>query len=106
MNEEQSYEFFVAGVQHHQLDDVKDLISEGIALQLVPEPENQYDPNAVKIMFGPTVSATMLGYVPQKGEYSARVKAMLEVHDSVSCEVVEYHPDARPWKKLFVRISS
>ena len=103
---EQSFEFYVAGVQHHNLGDVEDYIDEGISLQLVPEPDNQYDPNAIKVMFGPAATATMLGYVPQKKELSAKVKAMLEVHDSVSCVVTEFKPEARPWEKLFVKITA
>jgi hypothetical protein len=48
----------------------------------------------------------MLGYVPQKKELSAKVKAMLEVHDSVSCVVTEFKPESRPWEKLFVKVTA
>lgn len=102
---EEEYEFYVAGIKFHEIDQVSKYLDKGIALRLEPDPENTYDPNAVKVLFGPNVSSTMLGFVPQKkGEMSTIISAMLETHDSVLCDIVEYDSDAMPYKQLLVRV--
>ena len=102
---EEEHEFYVAGVKFHDINKVSKYLKKGIALRLEPDPDNEYDPNAVKIIFGPAVASTMLGFVPQKkGEMSATVSAMLTWCDSVICDIVEYEPDAPPYKQLLVRV--
>ncbi|MGM9508131.1 restriction endonuclease [Larkinella sp. GY13] len=52
----------VAGVKHHEALVVWALLKEGSQLNLVREPENQFDSKAVKVLFG----HTMLGYIPAR----------------------------------------
>ena len=96
-------EFFIAGVQHHNSSAVIDELEELMDLELTPEPDNQYDANAVRIEYkmdaGPNC---MLGYVPAK--FSAEVGAALEIHDNVVCSIVYLAKAAKPWERIKVLI--
>jgi len=91
--------FYVAGVQHHQYKQCLQELSEIELLKMVPEPDNRYDPNAIKLMFG----EYQIGYVPKK--FSAVVSAALEI-SNVECEIVKFDPNARPWEMIEVVIRS
>lgn len=102
MSEEREalYEFYVAGVQFHQLKECINKLSETQELSLVPDPDNSYDPNAVAIKYGDV----MLGFVPKaKGAFSDRVSATLE-HRKLSCFISELNPKAKTWEQLKVVI--
>ena len=92
--------FFVAGVQHHDLNTVINAIEEGDGLDLVPEPTNKFDTNAIKIMY----EGTMIGYVPKK--FSAEVAGAIEIGTDVECEVTKLNKDAKPWEQIEVKIYS
>lgn len=100
--EDVKYEFYVAGVQFHELKNCISRISEGMALELDPEPTNQYDPNAVaiKVAFDED-DIFMIGYVPKK--ISAEVSADLEIGD-LDCIVTELNPSAKPWEQIKVAL--
>lgn len=104
-NAKEKFEFYVAGVKHHNLKYVMEEITEGEYLELVKEPTNKYDKNAIKILFYSTIhgSTEMLGYVP--GRISADVTHFISRHpEGVICEVVKLIPDADPWNQLRVKI--
>ena len=90
--------FFIAGVQHHQMASVIKDLSEGDELDIVPEPTNQYDPNAVRL----EINGTMLGYVPKK--FSAEVSAMLEADPDLECIITMLNKNAKPWEQCEVVI--
>ena len=110
MNEQEErkplYEFYVAGVQHHQLHTCIKEMEVGDCLMLVPEPSNRFDPNAVKVEYylenkGEEV---MLGYIPKaKGDFSSKVSAAMMISD-LRCEVLELNPEAKTWEQLKVAI--
>ena len=108
MNENKSYEFYVAGVQFHQAKNVLGELSEGMELSLIGEPDNKFDPNAIKIIYDRAAQESkileeiMLGYVPKK--FSAEVSAFMEIHENVVCELVKLNPSAKPWEQLKVNI--
>lgn len=107
MNEEKEklYEFYVAGVQHHQLKTCINEVQVGDELEMIPEPTNKYDPNAIQLLY-PTGDEefTMVGYVPaSKGEYSAKVSAEMMIRD-LKCIVTEINPSAKTWEQLKVAI--
>lgn len=91
-------EFYVAGVQFRPegATTIKNL-EEGDELDLVPEPTNKYDPNAIQIV----ADGKHIGYVPRK--FSAEVAAMLEV-GTVGCFISEINPSAKQWEMCKVRI--
>lgn len=90
--------FFVAGVQHHQLKQIINDLEEGYELDLVPEPDNKFDPNAIAIKY----DEVMLGYVPKK--FSAEVSAMIESGKEMVCSVTILNRTAKPWEQLEVSI--
>ena len=93
-------EFFIAGVKFHNLKEVINQLSEGDELEIVPEPENKFDSNAVALKF----NGTMCGYVPKT--YSAEISAAIETLgvDSVICEIVKLNPQAPPWEQCLVKV--
>ena len=108
MNEERKalYEFYVAGIQHHELHTCIKEIKQGDALILVTEPTNPYDPNAIRIEYASVNQdrQIMLGYVPKaKGDYSSKVSAAM-MHRNLRCEVLELNPEAKTWEQLLVGI--
>jgi hypothetical protein len=63
--------FKVAGISHYKDDIIKNFASEiddgefdykTSSVELIPEPENKYDPNAIKVL----VNGIKIGYVPKE----------------------------------------
>ncbi len=101
--------FFVAGVQfrpRHEIDSASKLMNIGDQLGLVPEPENKFDPNAIKIEFNTEtadgVKSVFLGYVPKK--YSSEVAALLDVDLDLECVVEEVNPQGKTYEMIKVTI--
>lgn len=97
-----THKFFIAGVQHHQMHKVLDRIKNGYFLQLVPEPTNKYDPNAIKIVFPVAQEDIMLGYVPKR--FSSEVSASIELDKVLECVIVTFNKSAKPWEQCKVEI--
>lgn len=100
----ENYEFFVAGVQHHGIAGVAKELEEGMHLTLIHEPTNQYDENAVKIMFTSGISGmdVMLGYVPKR--ISLDVRRLVTSDIPVLCEITRLNLESQPWNMLKVRV--
>ena len=98
-----THTFFIAGAQYHNMYDVLDKLEEGLELILTPEPNNQYDSNAVKIEYVDSDNIhTMLGYVPRK--FSSEVCAKFEAGRELSCIITELNAEAKPWNRCEVEI--
>jgi len=97
----QTREFFIAGVKFHDLHKVINEITEGDEFDLVAEPTNKYDSNAVQLIF----NRTMCGYVPKT--FSSEISAALDTYGSecLLCEVVSVNPKAAPWEQVKVKVS-
>ena len=91
-------EFYIAGVKFHELPLIINEVEIGEVLTLEPEPSNQYDPNAVKILRGDV----MTGYVPKK--FSSEVAMMIENDFPIQCRVIEVNVSAKPWEACKVVI--
>lgn len=89
--------FYVAGVQFHELKSIHDKIESGAKLQLIAEPSNEYDPNAVRIEF----ENFMLGYVPRK--FSSQIAGYLTI-EPLTCEVVTIDMKKKTYEQLLVEI--
>ena len=94
-------QFFIAGVQHHDMKKVIDKLKEGDILTLEQEPTNKYDSCAVKIL---SQDGTMLGYVPAK--FSPEVTATIDLDEKVTCAIISLNRSARPWEQCEVEILS
>jgi hypothetical protein len=106
-----THAFFIAGVQHHQMNEVIDILGVDIQLMIVPEPTNQYDPNAVRLELHTeeitpekevTSKQVMLGYVPKK--FSSEIVAKLAAGRKLECIIVGFYPAAKSWERCYVEI--
>ena len=99
------YEFYVAGVRHHEIYKCLDEMEVGQHLMMEPEPLNKYDANAVRLEYAAVKHGfnVMIGYVP--GKISADVTIML-MSGAAYCEITELNKDEKPWKQVKVVISS
>lgn len=55
------HDTYIAGTDHYGNIDLIRSLTAGTALDLEPEPTNQYDPNAVKVIY----DNKHLGYIPR-----------------------------------------
>jgi hypothetical protein len=90
--------FFIAGAQYHNLSKEINRLKLNDLLELKTEPENKFDPNAVRIMLGDS----FLGYVPKK--FSSEVTSMLEIGIYLECKVIELNPKGKPWEMCKVMV--
>jgi hypothetical protein len=99
-----THSFYIAGVKFHKMHEVEDILQEGTILTLEPEPTNEYDPNAVKILYAehPEEQPIMLGYVPMK--ISSEIVAKLEAGRSLQCIITEFDINKKPWERCRVEI--
>jgi len=98
----ESREFFVAGVQYHELKRCIRQLKNGDSLSLTLEPSNKYDPNAVRIEFNDVDNQYQIGYIPKK--FSSEISAAIEVGIKVGCKIIELNPSAKPWEQCLVRL--
>ena len=82
-------EFYITGIRHHSACHGTDCgarpdLKAGDLLILEAEPENAYDPRAIRILTG---EQSFLGYVPRY--YNEEILARLHNGMSYSCEVAE-----------------
>lgn len=100
-----TWSFPIAGVQHHNSDKCIDKMAEGDYLNLVAEPTNKYDANAVRIEWCSDEDVespcTMLGYVP--GKISASIAAAL-VTSNLTCQITLLDRQAKSWERIKVEI--
>lgn len=92
--------FFAAGVQFRPTKGIVEGLEEGTNLTLEPEPDNKFDPNAIKVMYG----TEHLGYVPAK--FAAEIGAALQIHEeNLQCTLTTYAPKSSPWERLGLTIT-
>ena len=103
MTEKQAFEFYVAGVQFHELKKCINEIQVGDTLEISPDPTNKFDPNAVEIIFCGEEAVHMVGFVPAKKDLSAKIASLTELME-LKCTVLEVTPTAKTWEQLKVRI--
>ena len=84
----------VAGFQYHQGEAVWPLLAVGAQFDLVREPENTYDPRAVRIDW----QGQNLGYVPRID--NAAVSHLLDSGHTVTAEIVALQVSHNPWDRV------
>lgn len=109
-----TYEFYVAGTKFHQYPRVKPFIREGDEVLLIPDPENQYDPNAVKVLYPRGDEIIMLGHVPMKKDLSRKISGLINASisdpdwpgDPYWTGIVIYHGlDSPSYQALRIEVS-
>ncbi|MBL8487573.1 MAG: HIRAN domain-containing protein [Rhodocyclaceae bacterium] len=84
----------VAGFQYHQGEAVWPLLMAGAALSLVREPDNAYDPRAVRVDW----QGRKLGYVPHVD--NAAVSHLLDAGHALHAEIVSLRESNDPWDRV------
>ena len=102
-------EFYIAGVQFRKEVKENGVVTEPSAVSVIrtleldseltlePEPTNNYDPNAVKIMY----KENHLGYVPKV--VSASISALLEDKE-LKVQITELNKEGKTWNMCRVKI--
>lgn len=88
----------LAGSQYYRLNELQRNIQVGDPLELVREPENPHDPNAIAVRW----RGQALGYLPRK-ENRAVAKA-IDDGETVRATVEAITADANPWKRLRISV--
>jgi hypothetical protein len=88
----------LAGFQYHRGEAVWPQLAVGTAVDLVREPENPYDPRAVRVDW----HGEKLGYVPRVD--NAAVSHLLDNGQAVTAEIVGLQRSRNPWDRIELRI--
>lgn len=84
----------VAGFQYHQGEAIWPLLMLGASLSLVREPDNAYDPRAVRVDW----QGQKLGYVPRID--NAAASHLLDAGHMLHAEVVTLRESGNPWDRV------
>jgi hypothetical protein len=88
----------LAGFQYHAAKQVWDELREGDALALVREPDNAYDPRAVKVLW----HGTMLGYVPRRDNEA--VARLLDRGALLEARITRLVKTRNPWQRILFEV--
>ena len=101
IKEKFSKQFYVAGVKF-RTDWKKNIngLMDGQGLDLLPEPTNKYDKDAVRVNSG----AINLGYVPAKTGDARIIAGLLRDGIKLQATLVELQPDFEHWNSLLVEV--
>ncbi len=91
-------DFNVAGMRYWDGALVLSRLEPGKKLQLIAEPQNQYDPNAVAIYF----NDSKIGYIPQEFNFFPAQLLRFGHQKVLECRVLKVNKSADPWKQLRV----
>ena len=104
MEEITKWEFYVAGVQHHEIYKCLKDMEVGDNLLLRPEPTNRFDSNAIRIEYMLDDIFLMIGYVP--GKISMWIaEAINRPGKTTTCKIIELNKEEKPWKQIKVVIT-
>lgn len=93
--------FHVAGFQYWDGALVLGDLKVGDALEIVPEPDNPHDANAIALRFG----TVKLGYVPKECNELIALLSFYGHQDILEARVQQVDSEAAPWKQVRVGIS-
>jgi len=91
-------DFAVRGITFDNRQQIIAELEENMLLELSPEPENPYDPNAVAILF----EGEKIGYIPR--EYSAYISSLLQQGIKLYITVLRIIEKITPERKLRIPI--
>lgn len=88
----------VAGFQFYNGEKLWNRLKPGAILQLVAEPDNPHDSQAVKVMF----DADQLGYVPRRE--NTAISQMLVRGQALVARISELRQSTAPWARITMNI--
>jgi len=89
----------VAGFQYHHGESLWSRLTPGVPLGLVREPNNPYDPRAVRIEF----DGVKIGYVPRAE--NATIAHLMDSGRHVSASILAVRESSNPWDRIEVALS-
>jgi len=92
--------FHIAGFTYWDGLDVFDELKIGTQLQLEVEPTNNYDPNAVKILY----KDTMIGYIPRDQNKEISKFLQLGHTDLFNIRINKIDPEEHPERQITVTV--
>ncbi len=84
----------VAGFQYHHGEKLWRRLRPGASLELVREPDNPYDPRAVRLDW----RGRKLGYVPRRE--NTAVSQLLDNNQPLTARVVNLRESDNPWERI------
>ena len=92
------FTFFIAGFQHHDGALVTNQMKIGDRIDICPEPDNPYDPEAIALLY----DGYMLGYIPShKNSFASTLFAF--GHEGIlECRILQIDKEAAPWEQIRV----
>ncbi|MBI5901455.1 MAG: HIRAN domain-containing protein [Rhodocyclales bacterium] len=88
----------LAGFKYHAGEDLWPELREGDRLDLVREPDNDYDANAVRVEW----RGNKLGYLP-RAENRA-VAAAMDNGDKVDARIAKLRQHRNPWQRMLIEV--
>ena len=88
----------IAGFQYHQGEALWAQLAQGAHLQLTREPENKFDPRAVRVDF----NGQKLGYIPRLD--NAVVSQLLDRGERIQAHIADLKMSDDPWKRVGVEV--
>lgn len=83
--------FSVAGYSHHEGWKVAEAIKPGTKLDIVPEFDNPYDPNALALYIGGS-EGIQIGYVPRRFNHDLALMFFYGHGDDFECHITQVNP--------------
>lgn len=91
---------FIAGFRYHEGLDITAYLKAGEALELIAEPDNPHDPNAVRIEH----RKSRIGYVPRR--HNAVVAGWLRSGSLVHARINRVDWERPPWEAVEIQIAA
>ena len=91
-------ETYIAGYQYHDGKIIEKLLKPGTSLNIVREPQNQYDCNAIAIFF----QNIKIGYIPASD--NTVLANMLDNHLPLTARILALNPNLPTWERTEVEI--
>ncbi len=88
----------LAGFKYHAGEDLWPELREGDRLDLVREPQNDYDANAVRVEW----RGRKLGYLPRKENRA--VAAAMDNGDKVDARIAKLRQHRNPWQRMLIEV--
>lgn len=88
----------LAGFQFHQGEAVWTSLRIGHPLALIREPENPYDPRAVRVEW----RGLKLGYIPR--HQNTAVSQMLDRGERLEARIIELQASRNPWQRVQLEV--
>ena len=88
----------LAGFKYHAGEDLWPELREGDRLDLVREPDNEHDANAIRVEW----HGRKLGYLPRKENRA--VAAAMDNGDKVDARIAKLRQHRNPWQRMLIEV--